>query len=214
MAFTLTGNEIIFINPLQANGQPGATLQQTSVQNVASVPPIFGSGTGTFQNQGNIYRLFTAGTSPASTAADIVVATYTLPANSFDISGRTITFYAAGNFGANANNKTCKIIVGATTATVGSAIVGGTTLATTGVSASTSVGWSLTGNLSKYGAAGSNTQNYQEMSNIVGTVHGGMGMAATTTFAENASIICAVTINCATTNTDASLWQFEVNVAN
>ena len=74
MAFTLTGNEIIFINPLQANGQPGATLQQTSVQNVASVPPIFGSGTGTFQNQGNIYRLFTAGTSPASTAADVVVA--------------------------------------------------------------------------------------------------------------------------------------------
>ena len=78
-----------------------------------------------------------------------------LPANSFDIAGRSLTLLVAGNFANNTNAKTAKIIVGATTAVVGSAVSGGTTLATTGVYNTTgAVGWALTANVNKYGAAG------------------------------------------------------------
>ena len=189
------------------------------VYNIDAMPSIeqtqFGSGTAYFPEEGNVYRLFAAGISPASTGSDIVVATFTVPANSFDIAGRSLTFFASGNFANNTNAKTAKIWVGATTATVGSAITGGTTIATTGVYSTTgAVGWSLATNLSKYGATGSNTQIYQEMGVIIGSSHGGMGIATTLTLAENAPIICAVTLNSATTASDSSLWQFEINATN
>ena len=175
----------------------------------------FGSGVASFGEEGNIYKLFTAGTSPASTGADIVVATFTIPANSFDIAGRSLTLLAAGNFANNTNAKTAKIIVGATTAVVGSAVSGGTTLATTGVYNTTgAVGWALTANVNKYGAAGSNTQNYQEMGVIIGATHGGMGIAGTLTLNEAAPIIVAITLNSATTASDSSLWQVEANATN
>ena len=174
----------------------------------------FGSGSATFSEEGNVVKLFTAGTTPASTAADIVVATYTLPANSFDATGRSIVLQAYGNLAANANNKTAKIIVGATTATIGSAVVGGTTVATTGVTAGNNVGWALTANVNKYGAANSNTQNYQTTGIIIGATHGGIGVAGTLTLTENAPIIIAVTLNNATTATDSSLWQFIATASN
>ena len=178
----------------------------------SSILTQFGSGTGTFGEEGNIYKSFpAAGTSPASTGGDIVVATYTIPANSFDVAGRSLSFYAMGNFAANANTKTAKIIFGATTATVGSAVVGGTTIATTGASTGSGVGWALSSNVN---ATGANTQSYQETSTIVGTTHGGMGVSAALALTASSPIICAVTINCATTATDASLWAFEINATN
>ena len=202
------GNEVFQVQGILPNGQIAATTQTQTLGQ-------FGSGTAYAPEAGNIYKLFSSGTSPASTAGDIVVATYTIPANSFDIAGRSLTLLAAGNFANNTNAKTAKIIVGATTAVVGSAVSGGTTLATTGVYNTTgAVGWALTANVNKYGAAGSNTQNYQEMSVIIGATHGGMGIAGTLTLNEAAPIIVAITLNSATTASDSSLWQVEANATN
>ena len=181
----------------------------------SSINTQFGSGSAAFGEEGNIYKLFTAGTSPASTGGDIVVATFTIPANSFDIAGRSLSIFASGNFANNTNVKTAKIIVGATTAVVGSAVSGGTTVATTGAYSTTgAAGWSLSVNVNKYGAAGSNTQNYQEMGVVIGATHGGMGVAGTLTLNEAAPITIAITLNSATTASDSSLWQVEANATN
>ena len=75
-------------------------------------------------------------------------------------------------------------------------------------------GWSLSANVNKYGAAGSNTQNYQEMGVVIGATHGGMGVAGTLTLNEAAPIIVAITLNSATTASDSSLWQLEINATN
>jgi len=179
----------------------------------------FGGGTGTILAEGNIYRQVYAVTAaagqPASTAADIVIAAYTLPANSFDGTGfRGLNITMSGNFAATGNNKTCKIIFNASTAVVGSAVTGGTTIATTGVSAGNNVGWMLNANVFKYGAANSNTQVAQEWATVVGTTHGGMGLAQAVTATENAAILIAFTGNAATAATDIQMTFAEVNAMN
>lgn len=202
---------------------PVSTAPRAGVYNIDQMPSIeqtqFGSGVGPtayFSEEGNIYKLFSGGTNPAATGSDVVVATYTLPANCFDIAGRALTIMASGNFSNNTNTKTAKIIINPSSAVVGSTVgSGGTTIATTGAYSTTgAVGWSLTANVAKYGATGSNTQMYQNMGVVIGGSHSGMGIAAALTLTESASIIIAVTINAATTATDASLWQFEINATN
>jgi hypothetical protein len=201
------------------NQEAPSPNSRADVYNIDQMPSIeqtqFGSGTTFFPEEGNIYRLFSAGTAPASTGSDIVVAVFQLSANSFDVAGRSLTICASGNFANNTNTKTVKIIFNPTTATIGSAISSGTTIATTGAYSTTgAVGWSLVANVSKYGAIGSNTQMYQEMGVIIGSTHGGMGAAATLTATESSPILIAVTINSATTASDATLWQFEINATN
>ena len=145
---------------------------------------------------GTLYRLISGtGINPGGTGQDYVVASFSLPANSLDgISNRILQFSASGNLAANSNNKTMKLFFNCTTATVGSAVTGGTTIATTSVSTGSGVGWMLTATVAKYGAPNSNTQIYQETGTIVGTVHGGLGVAGAITATENAPILCAVTI--------------------
>jgi hypothetical protein len=173
---------------------------------------LFGGGLGTMLASGNLYRNVSGvGITPSTTAADIVVDFFALPANSFDgTSNRGLTITSSGNFANNGNTKTCKLIFNCAAPTINSAVSGGTTIATTGASTSANCGWMLQSQVFKYGAKGSNTQMYQELATVVGTTHGGMGLAAAITATENAIIYIAVTINAATTATDASLWEWEV----
>jgi len=176
---------------------------------------LFGGGTALALGSGNIYRnvFGPAGSSPALTAADIVVDVYSLPANSFDGTGfRGLSITAAGNFAANVNAKVPKIFIGCTTAVIGSAVTGGTAIATG--TTGNGVGWFLNSQVFKYGAANSNTQIWQETATVTGTAHGGMSTAAALTMTENAAILIAVTMNCTTTNTDGTLWWWEVSAFN
>jgi len=168
----------------------------------------FGSGLANSGLCGDIFKFSSNGTSPASAGAnDIVVASYSMPANSLNSAGDLLDIRANGNFAATVNNKTVKIIIGATSAVVGSAVVGGTTIATTGVSAASGVGWALATQVSKYGVTNSNTQSYQQVATVIGGTHSGAGLAAALTLNEASPIIIAFTINCATTASDANLWQ-------
>ena len=128
-----------------------------------SAPPNmqsqFGGGTGTFGMSGVLARsIVSAGVTPASTAADIVLATAVIPAGSFDVANRGLNILASGSFAATANNKTLKITFGATAATVGTAVGGGTVVASTGVLATSGGGWNIGAKVVKYGTAASNTQ--------------------------------------------------------
>lgn len=189
---------------IQSDGSSGSQIQ-------------FGSATSNFMNgAGNLYRnaFSGAGSNPASTGGDIVVDVFTLPANALDGTGnRGLTITASGNKANNANTITAKIVFNATTAVIGSAVSGGTTIASTGATAVTGgVGWNISGQVFKYGVANSNTQLYQQIASTVGTTIalGGVGVAATMTATENAGILVAFTINCATTATDASIWWDEI----
>ncbi len=178
----------------------------------------FGSGGGSMGESGNIYSqpyaIADANGQPAATGADTVIAVYSLPKNSLDLAGRGLLISMQGNFAATGNNKTCKIIWNATTAVVGATVTGGTTIATTGVSAGNNVGWLIQGSVYKYGAANSNTQVTQEVATIVGTTHGGIALAANTTATENAAILIAFTGNAATAATDIQMTLAEVFAMN
>ena len=165
---------------------------------------------------GYIYRnAYAAGQAPAATGADKVVDVFSLPANSLD--GAAGTFrnlvITAGGLNAGTNNVTAKLIFNATTAVIGSTVSGGTTIATTGVT-NTNVGWVIQGLVYKVGAKNANTQIYQELETIVGVTHGGCGLPAAITATENAAILIAVTLNCATAATDGLLWWWNVLASN
>ena len=216
----------LFVATYTAAG--AVTLQMIEVAyNAASgydpstVATQFGSSTGTFLEEGNLYReafLAAGAVVPAATAADNVLAVYSIPANALDgFSGtnRGLTITAAGTFANNANTKTAKIIFAPATAVVGSTVgTGGMTLATTGATSAGNVGWSLSANVFKVGAANSNTQYAQEMGVIIGTNHGGMGVAVYPTATENAPILIAITGNAATATADILLNFVEVNAMN
>lgn len=175
----------------------------------------FGNGSGTFGEEGNLFKYASAGLNPGGTAADYVVAAYALPANSFDSSGRTITITANGGFASNTNTKRCKIIIGATTATVGSAVVGGTTIADTGNYATTgAVGWSISASVAKYGAAASNTQIGIHAASQMGATVGSLLAPVALTLTENAAVNIAITANAATAATDITLAWATINAMN
>jgi hypothetical protein len=183
----------------------------------STVATQFGSGTGTFLEEGNLYRYADGtGVQAAATAADKVVLSYTLPANSLDGVGfRGLYCQFSGDFATNGNTKQCKIIFNPSTATVGSTVgSGGTVIADTGASTGSNVGWVLEGQVYKYGAANSNTQVTQELSTIVGTTHGGCAKHVNATATENAAIFVAFTINCTTATTDATGYAANINALN
>lgn len=174
----------------------------------------FGAGVGNFTQKGTLTHSVTTGVSPGTTANDNVLAAFSLPANSLTVAGRGITITANGSFGATANNKTLKLIVGATTATVGSAIVGGTTILSSGVVATNGLGWSISANLNKYGALNANTQMAIVNTALFGTASLGALAPVLTTLVENAVVIVAVTGNAATATTDIVLNNFEIEARN
>jgi hypothetical protein len=55
---------------------------------------------------------------------------------------------------------------------------------------------------------------YQETGTVLGTVHGGMGVAAQLTVTTTNAILIAFTLNAATAPTDISLWNAFVNAMN
>ena len=182
----------------------------------------FGSGTATMLSEGNIYRYIAAASpvSPASTANDNVLANFALPANTLDgISNRGLFISATGQFATNANTKQVKVWAGASTATVGSAIVGGTAICDSGASTASNQQWELNANLFKYGAANSNTQRALGSAVVIGTTHSGFGSGASAnsqllTMTENATINITVTGNATTTATDITLTAFTINALN
>jgi hypothetical protein len=175
----------------------------------------FGSGAAAAATQGNINRqVSAAGVSPSATGADVVLAVYALPANSFDVAGRGIAITAQGSFGATANNKRVKIIFNPTSATVGAAVAGGTTVADTGTVATNGGGWALEANVFKYGANGSNTQlGLHQQAQVGGAVAALLapGLIAAT---ENGAILIAVTGNAATATSDIVFNFLEINAMN
>lgn len=178
----------------------------------------FGTSFTSMQLLGTVYRQVSQpGISPGGTAADNVLAVFTLPAKAFDgvilptiyggslqqvLSNRGLYINAQGSFGATANNKRIKIIVGATTAVVGSTVTGGTTIADTGVVATNTGGWSVGASVYKYGVAGSNTQIAVHEQSQTGAAVTALLAPAALTLVENAPIIIAITGNAATATTD------------
>jgi hypothetical protein len=174
----------------------------------------FGSGSSTMNGEGNIYRLATTGVSPVSTGSENVLAVYSLPASSFDIAGRGINILAQGAFGATANNKTVQIVFNPTTAVVGSAVTGGTVVATSGVVATNNLGWALEANVFKYGVNGSNTQLCIHQSAQTGGTISPLLAPQLTTANESANILVAFCGNAATATTDITLNFAEINALN
>jgi hypothetical protein len=212
-----TGTTQKFINPQEDNA--GVDVVFTDIyQNPNFVEP-FGLGLAGMSREGNIFRLAigAAGVSPGGTGTDNVIGVYTLPANSFDIPGRGINIQAQGKFATNGNTKQVKIIFGCTTAVLGSAVTGGTVIADTAAQTGSNVGWLISANVFKFGAAGSNTQYAQCEGVITGATHLGLGASGVPVFPtmpENAPIIIAITGNCTTTATDIVLNFWEINAMN
>jgi hypothetical protein len=169
-----------------------------------------GGSTTNFGIGGNITtQVSAAGVSPGATSGDYVLATYTIPASAFDVAGREIKITGFGQYAANGNTKQLKIYVGCTTATVGSAVSGGTAIADSGAVTANSTGWRVVARVLKYGAAASNTQmGFQDSS----TTSSSKPTALTLT--ESGAIKIAVTGNATTTATDIVLNGLVVEYAN
>lgn len=175
----------------------------------------FGLGASLMAAEGNINRqLSVAGIQPGTTANDNVLMAFTLPANSFDILGRGITLTAQGSFGATGNNKRVKLIANATTAVVGSAVTGGTTIADTGTVATNGGGWSVQANVFKTGAAGSNTQLGLHQQAQIGAAVAAMLAPTAIAAVESGPILFALCGNATTAATDILANFLEVNAMN
>jgi hypothetical protein len=176
----------------------------------------FGAGTATVLAEGNINRqISSAGISPGATGADNVLAVFSIPANSFDISGRGVGITAQGKFGATANNKDIKIIFNPSTAVVGSTVgTGGTTVADTGVVATNGGGWSVQANVFKYGVNGSNTQIGLHQQAQIGNAVAALLAPSLITATESGAILVAITGNATTATTDIVFSFLEVNAMN
>lgn len=175
----------------------------------------FGAGTQTMLSEGNINRqLSVAGVTAGSTGNDNVLAVYSLPASSLDILGRGLTITAQGSFAANGNTKRVKLIFNATTAVVGSAVTGGTTVADTAAIVTNAGGWCLQANVFKTGANGSNTQLGLHSQAQIGAAVAVMLAPAAIAAVESGPILVAVTGNCTTAATDVVFNFLEINAMN
>ncbi len=196
------------VNQLMALGVPWGTALQIGQSQGGGSSAYFG-------DQGNLFVSAGAAVNPAATAGDIVVASFPLPPLVFDQAGRSIAFEAYGTTAANANVKTAKIIVNCTTAVIGSAVSGGTTIASiTSGAANVSGGWFMGAQLTKYGIMGSNTQVAVHFAGQLGATPIVLVAPQALTFAENGIILCALTLNAATTATDISYSTFMLNMMN
>lgn len=197
---TLAGTERVEVD----NGGPVRTVAPTGL--IAKAPIPFGSSTGagsTFAAAGNLAtQVSIAGVQPASLAADVVLAAFTIPANAFDQANRALQIQAEGSFGATANNKRVKIVFNATTAVVGQAVTGGTTVADTGVVATNGGGWALSAEIVKAGAANSNTQLAVHQQAQVGAAVSTLLAPQAVAAVENAPILVAITGNATTALSD------------
>ncbi len=215
-----TGNEIISVLGVQANGQPAAKTEDFTLNQLGLGPSLFGGGTATMEESGNIY--VASGnplTNPASITNDNVLAVYSIPGGSFSAAGKGIEVTAAGNLGNDSQAKRIKLIWNPTTAVVGSAVATNSTSFLLGDTGSTTnsgsaCGWCIESQVYKYGALGSNTQIGQEIGVIIGSVHGGMGLASALTTNESLPILVAVTGNATSSVGDISLYNINIEAFN
>jgi hypothetical protein len=187
----------------------------------------FGAAFSNFTEEGNLYR--NVGNPIAQNAADTtddIMDGFVLPANAFDQAKRGICLTFQGKFAANGNNKRIKVWANPTMAgqTVTAGVISGGTVSGVGsgvllldsaVQTGNNLGWSLMGNLFKYGAANSNTQYFQGTP-IFGTTHGGISLPVLATLVENAAINIVVTGSSPTTGAagDVILNFSEANAMN
>ncbi|PVX61239.1 hypothetical protein [Paraburkholderia unamae] len=175
----------------------GNQLSSQAVQGGSATTPGF------VRTGGNAsVQVVAAGQGNAAATTDTVLFTYALPASALDVAGRQVTVVAAGTLGSTANNKRFKLWWGTTTQTVGSAVAGGTLMADSGVQTTNGGGWSISAQVSKYGAAGSNTQIATNQQAISGTTH--LGTAAPVLLTANESNVINITVTGASTTTGAA----------
>lgn len=216
----LTGNEFFQVTGVQANGQPSGQTEQVNLNQISSIPALFGGGTATMEESGNV--AVNSGnpiSGPASITNDNVLAVYTIPAGSFSAAGKGVEFTVTGNLAGNTHAKECKLIWNATTAVVGSAVGTNSTSFLLGDTGSTTnggsvAGWIIQSQVYKYGALGSNTQVGQETGVIIGSVHGGCSLASALTTNESLPILIAVTGNATTSIGDISLYNYNFEAFN
>jgi hypothetical protein len=176
----------------------------------------FGGGAAVSGVEGNINtQISSAGVNPGATAADNVLAVYSIPAATFDQAGRGVQITAAGSFAATGNNKRVKIIVNPATAVVGSTVgASGTTICDTGTVATNNTGWQLQGSVFKYGAAASNTQIGIHNQAQIGAAVASMLAPSLITATESGAVLVAVTGNATTAATDIVFNFLEINAMN
>ena len=193
------------------------------VPGVGAVPSnmlaYFGGGTGTILGSGNLYRQIgnpVAGNNADTT--DDVLASYTLPASSFDVPGRGLFITAQGNTGATTNDKRVKLWCNAMISA--DVVTGGSVIADTGpwvgqTTPNNNVGWQLMASVFKYGAAGSNSQ-YAQGTAILGGIHGGIGLPVFPTAVEAGAIVITLTGSSYTTGAanDVVATLFQINAIN
>ncbi len=183
------------------------------IPNLSAKGFTFGAGGAVMGAEGNINRQVNpAGVQPGSTAANIVLATYTLPAGSYDLLGRGLNIMACGSMTVNANVKTLNLVAGATSAVVGSAISGGTTIGSLITTGSVGGGWQVSANLFK--SAALNAQLAIHEASQVGSFIGALLAPSALALVENAAIIFAVVGNAATLATDITFNFLDVNAMN
>lgn len=180
-----------------------------------------GAGAGLTRGAGNLIggvQVNAAGVGNAAATTDTVLFTQALPASTFDQAGRQVFITGLGKFAANGNNKRVQIYVGTDAQTVGSAIV---TTATTSIASSATVtqsggGWTANAVVTKYGAAGSNTQLGANLGIELTGSHLGTAAPTALTMAENGVIYVSVTGASQTSGAanDVLGQQFEVFIAN
>jgi hypothetical protein len=184
-----------------------------------TLPTFLSAGRASGSVNGLLYKAAYAsgsGVSPGATGADNVIGVYTLPAGTLNVpgvggsNGPLLRVSAFGHFAANGNNKTVKVIFNATTATLGSTVTGGTTLASTGVVAINGLGFVITAWVMKVGVPNANTQVGGQTGNIAGATAVSPPVPVYPAAVENADILIAITGNAATTATDIVLDGFFV----
>lgn len=158
-----------------------------------------------------------SGLSPATTGGDYVIAAYTLPANMLNYvsqaavaGGPALRIFVRGHTAANGNNKTIKVIFNATTATVGSAVSGGTTLASTGVVTINAKSFVIMAWVQKVGLPNANTQIGGADLILSDATPVSAGVPVYPAATENADILIAITGNAATAATDIVIDSYEI----
>lgn len=158
-----------------------------------------------------------SGLSPATTGGDYVIAAYTLPANTLNrivysavSGGPSIRIKVRGHTAANGNNKTIKVIFGCTTATVGSAVSGGTTLASTGVVTINAKAFMIDAWVTKVGLPDANTQVGGADLILSDATPVSTGVNVYPAATENADILIAITGNAATAASDIVIDDYEI----
>ena len=164
----------------------------------------FGKGGITFKLGGNVnQQVSCAGINPGATAADNVLAFFSIPPICFDAANRGVLIEAGGSFGSTANNKRLKIIFNPATAVVGSTVgASGVTICDTGTVATNGGGWSMAAQVIKYGGLASNTQIGIHTQAQIGNAVAALLAPSLITATESGAILVAVTGNASTATTD------------